>query len=207
VPEQELDNEADLDKPITHVTRDEAKGFCDWLTEKEQATEIIDGEQRYRLPSDDEWSMAGNAPREIGTTPAERHLHVDGIYPWGFTMLPPASVANLFDKTAAAAENGTQGIANYDDHQATVAPVGTMKPDRQGRYDLSGNVWEWVADDYGGTDPTIATHGTARGGSWLTKERQETLTSFRRPVPANSRQRDVGFRILLSDGRPARADE
>ncbi len=207
IPEQELEKATELDNPITHVTREDAQNFCQWLTDKEQATEIIEGNQHYRLPSDNEWSMAGNVPREIGSSPAERHLHVDGIYPWGFTLLPPESVANLFDKTAAAAEKGAKGIENYDDHQAKIAAVGTMKPDWLGRYDLSGNVWEWVADDYGGSDASTATQGTARGGSWLTKERQETLTSFRKPVPINARQQDVGFRVMLSDGRPAREDE
>ncbi len=208
VPERELSKSADLDKPITFVTRAEAQAFCRWLTEKEQATEILDGDYSYRLPTDDEWSMAANMPREKGDSPAERHLRVDGVYPWGYTWPPPPKPGNLFDKSAATlAGQGSTGIDGYEDGFPGPSPVGSFRADLKGLTDLSGNVWEWVQEDFGGKEAAKETFGTARGGAWTTKDRQELLASYRRALPADSRMGDVGFRVLLTDGRPAREEE
>jgi len=64
-----------------------------------------------------------------------------------------------------------------------------------------------VQDDYGGPDPAKEELGIARGGAWNTKDREELLSSYRRTLPADSRVLDVGFRVLLSDGRPVRDEE
>lgn len=208
VAERELEKQSDLDLPVTFVDRAEAQAFCEWLTEKEQGAEIIEGEHRYRLPTDDEWSMAANLPREKGDTPADRHLRIEGMYPWGFTWPPVPRPGNLFDETAAAkAGNGQKGIEGYNDGQPGLAAVGLYRPDWRGVMDLSGNVWEWVQEDFGGDDPKTKAYGTTRGGSWVTKDRQELLASFRHPVPANVRLPDVGFRVLLGGARAARDEE
>ena len=208
VPSRELSNTADLDKPVTFVTRSEAQSFCRWLTEKEQSTEILEGEHSYRLPTDDEWSMAANMPREKGDSPAERHLRIDGVYPWGYTWPPPQGPGNLFDRSAAEkAGKGVTGIPGYEDGFAGPAPVGSFRLDSKGLADLSGNVWEWVQEDFGGPDPAKGSFGTARGGAWTTKDRQELLASFRRALAADSQVQDVGFRVLLTDGHPARDED
>lgn len=208
VPERQLEVAADLDKPVTFVNRADAEAFCAWLTQKEQASEIIEGDHRYRLPFDDEWSMAANLPREKGDSPSERHLRVGGIYPWGFSWPPVPKPGNLFDQTGAkAAGSGAKGIEGYNDGQAGVAVVGTFKADWRGVFDLSGNVWEWVQDDFGGEDAKTKSFGTCRGGSWMTSDQLELLASFRRGVAADQRSSDIGFRVLLSDSHPARVDD
>lgn len=208
IKERELDNTADLDLPVTFVNRSEAQAFCDWLTQKEQGAEIIESDHRYRLPSDDEWSMAAYLPREKGDSPADRHLRIEGVYPWGYSWPPVPRPGNLFDEVGAAkAGNGQKGIEGYNDGQAGPAPVGSYKPDWRGVMDLSGNVWEWVQEDFGGEDAKTKNFGTTRGGAWTTKDRQELLASFRHPVPADARQPDVGFRVLLSGIRAARDEE
>ena len=194
---------------MTFVNREDAKAFCEWLTQKEQATEIIEGNYHYRLPTDDEWSMAANLPREKGETPADRHLRIEGIYPWGFTWPPAPRSGNLFDEAAAKAGvvPNAKAIAGYNDGQAAVAVVGSFRPDWRGLSDLSGNAWEWVQENYGGSQEATRDQGTCRGGAFTTRERQELLASYRRAVPAETRQPDIGFRIVLTDGRAARDDE
>ena len=208
VAEREFGKAEDLDKPVTFVSRADAQAFCRWLTEREQANEILEGDHSYRLPTDDEWSMAANLPREKGDSPAERHLRVDGVYPWGYTWPPQPKPGNLFDQfEAEKAGKGAKGIAGYVDGFSGTAPVGSFNLDSKGLADLAGNVWEWVQEDFGGKEPAKEAFGTARGGAWSTKDRQELLASYRRALPADSRTPDVGFRVLLTDGHPAREED
>ncbi len=208
MPERDLDDETKLDLPVTFVSRADARSYCEWLTEKEQSGEIIEGEHHYRLPTDDEWSMAANMPREAGDSPADKHLHIQTFYPWGFTWPPVPQPGNLFDETAAKkAGNGAKSIEGYNDGFEGVAPVGKFRPDWRGVMDLAGNVWEWVDDDFGGSDEKNKLFGTSRGGAWTTSDRQELLASYRRALGADSRVLDVGFRVLLSTNRPARDDD
>jgi serine/threonine protein kinase len=206
-PEWQLDDESALDMPIAAVTREEAEAFCEWLTQREQGQEIIDGIHAYRLPFDDEWSMAAGMPREKGSAPADRHLRAEGIYPWGYVWPPPRSVANLFDKTAVGTDKTRPPVPSFDDGFAEVSPVNALPPNDRGLRSLSGNVWEWVKEDYGGDFAPLASHGTVRGGAYTTSAREQLLSGYRRAVSPSERHKDVGFRVLLSAGLPARTDE
>ena len=195
-----LDAEPNL--PVTHITRAEAEQFCRWLTDRERGKGLLEPDQEYRLPTDDEWSMAAYLPRELGATPADRSNRIEGIYPWGFTAAPTTKVANLFDKSADP--TGKKSVLGYDDGVAALAPVASLRADSRGLFDLSGNVWEWVSDPW---DATSA-EGVARGAAFTTAERQQLLASYRRKVPPTAREADVGFRILLiGSGLSARDDE
>jgi len=188
--------------PVTHITRAEAEQFCRWLTDRERAKGLLEPDQEYRLPTDDEWSMAAYLPRELGTTPADRSNRIEGIYPWGFTPAPTAKVANLQDKTAD--KSGKKSVPGYTDGFVGPAPVGSFRADSRSLHDLSGNVWEWVSDgwDSSGTD------GVARGAAYTTFERPQLLASYRRKVPLTAREPDVGFRLLLiGSGLNARDDD
>ncbi|HEX4566491.1 MAG TPA: formylglycine-generating enzyme family protein [Vicinamibacterales bacterium] len=71
-----------------------------------------------------------------------------------------------------AAETIDTSRANYNG--ARTKPVGSYPPNAWGLFDMSGNVWEWTADDYaaypGATAPDtpsfIGERKVIRGGSW-----------------------------------------
>ena len=204
----QVDTRSDVTLPMTFVNRSEADLFCKWLTMTERGRGLLEEGQSYRLPTDDEWSMAAGLPRERGDTPGERNQRVGGIYPWGFTWPPTPVPGNLWDKTAAVKAKKKESIESFDDGFAELAPVGSFEPNENGLRDLGGNVWEWVQEEYGGEDPKQKKLGVVRGGSWRSFAQEEVLASHRRPVGAGVRSDDVGFRVVLSSDRVvARQDE
>ncbi|MEZ5387852.1 MAG: SUMF1/EgtB/PvdO family nonheme iron enzyme, partial [Prosthecobacter sp.] len=194
--------DAGPDLPVTMVNRSEAEQFCRWLTDRERAKGLLEPDQEYRLPTDDEWSMAAYLSREVGKTPADRSLKIEGIYPWGFIWPPPAKSGNFLDKSSG--KPGKEIIPGYNDGAAGLSAVGAYRSDGRGIFDLSGNVWEWVSDPW----QDMPGQGVLRGGSYTTAERQELLASFRRQSNADDRHPDAGFRLLLWNiGQPAREAE
>ncbi|MEM8956077.1 MAG: SUMF1/EgtB/PvdO family nonheme iron enzyme, partial [Verrucomicrobiota bacterium] len=61
-----------------------------------------------------------------------------------------------------------------------------------------GNVWEWVGDDYGGTEEKKAKQGVLRGGGWRSLAPGELWSSSRKVVDPKARLDDVGFRVVLA---------
>jgi eukaryotic-like serine/threonine-protein kinase len=194
--------------PMTQVNRNEARLFCRWLTVTERGRGLLEEGQSYRLPTDDEWSMAANLPRERGSSPADRSQRVEGIYPWGFTWPPNPPQANLWDQVAAEKEKRKDAIPDYKDGFQILAPVGSFPPNEQGLRDLGGNVWEWTEEDFGGLDPKFMKQGVVRGGSWRTATRSDLLSAHRKALSGWTRNDETGFRMVLStDGVSAREDE
>ena len=72
-------------------------------------------------------------------------------------------------------------VAWYDNNSdSKTHPVAQKRPNELGLYDMSGNVWEWCRDWYGGyssssqTNPIGPTNGSirvSRGGSWYSNAR------------------------------------
>lgn len=201
VPGRVLDQGPEL--PVTLVSRTEAEQFCRWLTDRERGKGLLEPDQEYRLPTDDEWSMAVNLPREIGASAAQRSAAIGGFYPWGFTAIPPARTGNFADQSAAI--SGKSIIPGYKDGFSGPAPVASFRADARTQiHDLSGNVWEWVADSWA----EDGTGGVVRGGGYTTYLPRELLASYRRSVPVQAQLADVGFRIILSSsGLHAREED
>ncbi len=58
------------------------------------------------------------------------------------------------------ASESADTIANYHTH-----PVGENRPNGYGAYDMTGNVWEWTANDYENSGKFKILHGGSRGAT------------------------------------------
>jgi hypothetical protein len=168
-------HQSDLDQtpdhPVVDVTRDDAIAFCRWLTEKERAERRLEPAWEYRLPTDIEWSRAAGLAAERGDTPSARNARIKGVYAWGFVWPPPPTAGNFADQAAGGRvrlENSTDRLLAHNDTFTFTAPVGSFAPNRYGLFDLAGNVWEWVSEDFGGNtaNTNYSTFGVLRGAGW-----------------------------------------
>jgi eukaryotic-like serine/threonine-protein kinase len=189
--------------PVVSVDRDEARAFCAWLTERERNAGLIGAKDRYRLPTDEEWSRAVGLPLERGATPAERNGRIRGIYPWGFDWPPPPETDNFADMIARRKASLEQVIPGYEDRFPQLAPVTAFPTNERGIHSLSGNVSEWVDTDFEPAKPGAAggVMGTVRGGSWRSASAEELLSSARQAVVSTARSPAIGFRVALERGK------
>jgi formylglycine-generating enzyme required for sulfatase activity len=191
------------DHPVVNVSRDDAQAFCKWLTERERKAELIAQSDIYRLPTDLEWSLMAGLQEEEGISPNSRDAHKQQIFPWGVAWADGEKVGNFADHTLAA----TPGISNertlpgYDDGFPFTAPVGSFPPNKLGIFDLSGNVQEWVADDYSAIAGNFVL-GVLRGGGWNTYQFENLYTGSRNGTPPASLDTIYGFRVVLAKVPP-----
>ena len=80
------------------------------------------------------------------------------------------------------------------------SPAGSFAASESGLFDLSGNVWEWVADSLSPTNPEIH---VLRGGGWSSYDPETLETRYRNPVLTGSKDESYGFRYVLEDNAVA----
>jgi formylglycine-generating enzyme required for sulfatase activity len=160
------------DHPAVNVSWDDAKAFCEWLSRKEK--------RDYRLPTDAEWSLAAGLPPEPGSTPMEKDGQIKDVYPWGQLWPPPANSGNYATSL------------HVDDYEKT-SPVGVFGANRNGYYDMGGNVWQWCEDWY----DTRGKNRVLRGGAWNSCVPEITRSSFRYYANPAAGYDYVGFRCVL----------
>ena len=80
--------------PVVKVSWNDANAFCAWLTKKELAEGKIKAGQKYRLPTDAEWSVAVGLGKEKGNTPEAKSEGIKDVYPWGKEWPPPVGAGN-----------------------------------------------------------------------------------------------------------------
>jgi formylglycine-generating enzyme required for sulfatase activity len=168
---------AEDDHPVAQVSWEDAAAYCEWVGGS--------------LPTEAQWAKACR-----GT---------DGrMWPWG----------NSYEADRASSCEAQCPIERwkddrFDDGFAFTAPVGSF-PDGASPYgalDMSGNLWEWVADWYGEdyygqspyenpTGPDWGTVRAMRGGSWYDTGVWKTCT-VRHQNPATDLYDDVGFRCAM----------
>ncbi len=173
--------------PVIHVSWNDAKAYCEWLSNKSG--------QVYRLPTEAEWEYAaGNGAKHTK-------------YSWGNDQPSGRKGGSLADETGAEAYNWNKTAENiflgYNDGYKSTAPVGSFLPNDFGLYDMTGNVWEWCSDwkgDYSSgsqTNPQGPSNGSPRvlrGGSWLSLP-QVCRVAVRNYGAPGRRYNDVGFRL------------
>ncbi len=184
----------DATHPAVNVNWEDARAFCQWLTEREIKAEQLGEGQSYRLPTDAEWSIAAGVAGEGGATPQERDGGVRD-FAWGRAWPPPPRAGNFADTS----RKRQPFIAGYSDGFPQTSPVGSFPANKAGLFDMTGNVWQWVGDNYS-SSPQHTEWRALRGGSWATSK-QEYLRLGYREV-ADLKQRDVtyGFRCVLVPG-------
>lgn len=191
------------DHPVCAISWYDARAFCRWLTQRERAAGQLGPNQCYRLPTDEEWSLAVGLPKESGVTMAEKNGKIKGVYPWGTQWPPPKGAGNYCDDAIHPEGHWDVAIPNYYDDYMATAPVGKFSPNRFGIYDLGGNVWEWCEDEY----MVNSNWRVLRGGSFRTNGANpllpngiNTLLASHRPGghPADHRYVSLGFRVVCA---------
>jgi serine/threonine protein kinase len=195
------------DHPVVNVSRYDARLFCEWLTRRERDGERIAQSHEYRLPTDLEWSRMAGLEEEEGISPGARDVRKPRIHPWGVGWPPPDRFGNFADATAARAPGVSRDrtIIGYNDGFVHTAPVGSFPPNKLGLFDLSGNVQEWVNDDFS----MLAENdlGVLRGGGWNSYQAENLYTGSRNGVPPNYRDAIYGFRVVLAKIPPSSEEE
>ena len=189
----------DPDHPVVNVSREDAMAFCKWLTLRERRMERIQQFNEYRLPTDLEWSLMAGLREEEGLSPGWRDSRKQKVFPWGVTWPDTEKVGNFADM-AAARMPGVEidrTIPGYDDGFAFTAPVGTFPANELGICDLSGNVQEWVGDEFSQLATNVL--GVLSGGSWNTHQIENLYTGSRNAAPPSFQDAIYGFRVVLAE--------
>jgi hypothetical protein len=188
--------------PVVNVSRDDARAFCEWLTVRERKAERISNQHIYRLPTDLEWSLMAGLKEDEEGSPNSRDSRKQHIYPWGVVWPEEEKVGNFADMAAARAPgvSADRTIPDYDDGYEYTSPVGSYTPNVAGIHDLSGNVQEWVEDEYSKQETNLL--GVLRGGGWNTYQTEDLYTGSRNAVPPTTQDSIYGFRVVLAKVPP-----
>jgi len=171
--------------PVVLVSWEDASAFCEWLTKKELAAGEIKAGQKYRLPTDAEWSFAVGLSQEQGSTPKEKSGGIKGMYPWG----------SWDDRLPQPLNSGNYGesVGKVDNFSHT-SPAGSFTANSLGIHDLGGNVWEWCEDVLNSSSKARV----LRGASWYNDIPDDLLSSIRYSEKPDRRDNAIGFRCVLA---------
>jgi formylglycine-generating enzyme required for sulfatase activity len=182
--------------PVVGVSWYDAKAFCEWLTKRERGSGALPEGVHYRLPTDEEWSIAVGLDSERGNTPQEKDSKIK-LYPWGTQWPPPPGAGNYAGEELRIGNEPEDwtGIRGYNDGYPRTSPVGSFAANKNGLYDMGGNVWQWCEDWYN----SLYEYRVVRGGSWIDGLDFNMLSSSRtyRREP-DLRYDIVGFRCVVA---------
>jgi len=174
-------------RPVESVSWQEAKVFCELLTDFEREAERLPEGYVYRLPIEAEWEYAARAgtstPYHFGDEADASMGHFRGVYP-------------------RDRKDGLRAPAGYG-----TATVGRYQANAYGLFDVHGNVREWTLDRYNGrldgdslVDPRPRTEGSriaVRGGGWEDSA-VRVRSAAREEVSPEVTSNALGFRVVLA---------
>lgn len=176
--------EATGSHPAVCVSWHDARAYTAWLSRRTG--------KPYRLPTESEWEYAARA----GTTTS---------YSFGMDDTQLCDYSRFADLSSSFGWRGSCR-SNVAGHRPI--PVGQLKPNSWGLFDVHGNVWEWAEDcwtpDWQNVplDSSPFTHpgscevGVIRGGSFAAGA-SRVRSASRWPTRSNARVYHVGFRVAL----------
>lgn len=177
------------DLPVEQVSWDDAQAFIQTLNRVTN--------KAYRLPTEAEWEYAakGGGSSRMTKYSGSNDLKEVGWY-----------YENSGDKPLS----GEWDASKLTSNNCRTHPVGQKKPNELGLYDMSGNVWEWVEDDWHSDFKGAPTDGSAwvergtrggnrvyRGGSWYSGPRI-CRAGVRFNGAPTRRDSSIGLRLSLS---------
>lgn len=159
--------------PVNRITWHEANEYCERLTKAEQQRDTLPLGYVYRLPTEAEWEYACRAGTETA-------------YSYG-------------DETKSLSQHGWWA----GNSRGKPEPIGQLKPNPWGFYDIHGNVFEWCLDIYKAYPEGRAFSDTGklkilRGGAYYCP--RGILRSACRAEPQQPDYRWIlaGFRVVLA---------
>lgn len=171
------------DFPASCIDRNAADAYVHWLRLRTAG--------RYRLPTEAEFEYALRAGS-------------DTAYHFGDDPELLCEYGNVPDQSLNAVSPETITTACRDGF-ADLAPVGQFRPNAFGLRDMTGNVWEWLADCYERSYANVPTDGSAlvkdgcsaysiRGGSWG-YDLPSLRSADRSDDPPDARFDGIGLRV------------
>uniref|UniRef100_UPI0026063A79 formylglycine-generating enzyme family protein n=1 Tax=Mesotoga sp. TaxID=2053577 RepID=UPI0026063A79 len=179
-------------RPVINVSWWDAISYCNWLSEKEGIRKAYDDKGNfldkdgrtttdpskvfgYRLPTEAEWEYAARGGKKSK----------------GYKY---------------AGSDNPDLVAWYTNNSGSkTQEVGQKKRNELGMFDMSGNIWEWCSDFYGGysnirkTNPFAfdGSRRVSRGGAWYS-EVFDLLLTCRNAILPEKAPYYVGFRLCLT---------
>lgn len=176
-------------RPVIHVSWNDAKAYCNWLSQKTG--------RAYRLPTEAQWEYAAIGGHKAAWQDEDGYGRRKFTYAGSDDLLEVGWFVDKFEG---------EPLLDYG-----TRPVGKLKPNALGLYDISGNVWEWCADWYDKDyyqkckeegvvkDPSGSAQGSfraLRGGGWNSSTRDCRVADRIHNDPAH-RGLGAGFRLAL----------
>ncbi len=169
--------------PASCIDWHAADAYARWLSLRTGAA--------YRLPTESKFEHA----RRAGSS--DRFHFGDNQEAW-------CQYGNVPDAALNALHPAAHTL-RCDDGYASIAPVGRFEPNAFGMYDMTGNVWEWLANCYEPSYANARTDGSAliadpcearsiRGGSWG-YDLPSLRSADRSDDPPDALYDGIGFRV------------